>query len=355
MIKKLIFTAALLVPSLAYGQNPSADLSVQVTPAGSGPPNSITCAIGPNYTGSIPAQASAAGYTTCAANYDFTNASVYNNANMSTWLSCPDSGNAGFQFYCTRPGSSVFPPLSDFQIVTDTVSGPTGSFQALQIMFTPADQASGVGGTQMTTWTAVCPSGCPGSYFPSGNYAEYVARNPASTFNNPATYIGGAPYFANPNVTNWLEVDISEMYNPQNNNGAGAGEHCVGNFSCGSGQFPFFPAVAQFSGYNPEVYHAFGFRFTLDTSGNIGACTYYDAVQTPTSGRPACATTTYRNGSTDSAITARNGLVGAYIVPQGLTQTLTNPLTVLLQRVTIWTCASWRTTPCQTGVDVGTP
>jgi hypothetical protein len=34
MIKKLFFLAALLVPDLAYAANPSADLSVQIVPAG---------------------------------------------------------------------------------------------------------------------------------------------------------------------------------------------------------------------------------------------------------------------------------------------------------------------------------
>lgn len=36
MIKDLFFTAALLVPGLAYAGNPSADLSVQIVPARSG-------------------------------------------------------------------------------------------------------------------------------------------------------------------------------------------------------------------------------------------------------------------------------------------------------------------------------
>jgi hypothetical protein len=53
MIKRVFITAALLVPSLAYSANPSANLTVQVDPA-------------------VPAEAAAAGFTTLAANYDFT-------------------------------------------------------------------------------------------------------------------------------------------------------------------------------------------------------------------------------------------------------------------------------------------
>jgi hypothetical protein len=71
MFKKALL-AALLAPVLAYGGSPSTDLSVQIVPAASPPPPSkgIACAIGPNYNSSIPAAAQAAGFTTCAANYD---------------------------------------------------------------------------------------------------------------------------------------------------------------------------------------------------------------------------------------------------------------------------------------------
>src|ERR1700730_16567866 len=77
MIKKLFFMAALLAPGLAYGGNPSADLTGQIVPAGSGPP--------------VPAPAAAAGFTTLAGNFDFSQP-LY--ATQSNWLDCPtSSGN----------------------------------------------------------------------------------------------------------------------------------------------------------------------------------------------------------------------------------------------------------------------
>ena len=98
MIKKLLFTAALLVPGLAYGQNPSTNLSAQVVRAGSDP---IACDIGPAYTGQIPAAATQAGIIGCAANYDFTqtqsftdNAGTHQWSNLSSWFTCNSNGGA---------------------------------------------------------------------------------------------------------------------------------------------------------------------------------------------------------------------------------------------------------------------
>jgi hypothetical protein len=96
MIKKLIYTVALLAPGLAYGQNPSASFTDQVVD----PPSGIACDIGPSYTGQIPAAATQAGFTHCAFNYDFTQTASFTDAagthqwsNLSSWLSC-DKNNS---------------------------------------------------------------------------------------------------------------------------------------------------------------------------------------------------------------------------------------------------------------------
>jgi hypothetical protein len=96
MIKQLFLTAALLAPGLAYAGNPSADLSGQIVPAS----GSIACGVGPNYTGSIPTQASTAGFTTCAANYDFTSSQF---ANASTWLDCYGANPIVLYYLACRP------------------------------------------------------------------------------------------------------------------------------------------------------------------------------------------------------------------------------------------------------------
>jgi hypothetical protein len=68
MIKKLFFTAALLVPGLAYGADPSANLPIQIVPAAA-----------------VPAAAQAAGFTTLIINDNFQDPSF---ASASAWLDC---------------------------------------------------------------------------------------------------------------------------------------------------------------------------------------------------------------------------------------------------------------------------
>jgi hypothetical protein len=356
MNKTLFIAAVLFVPSLAYSANPGADLSIQVVPPSS---SGIACDIGPNYTGNIPAAAQAVGYTHCAANYDFTNTAAYNSGNMSTWLSCPDSGAAGFQWYCTRPGSSVFPPPGDVTLVND------GGVQAFQTTFTPADLANGQGGTQVTSYSAVGNPNPPGSFFPLGVYTEYVGRTPASSVvGNTAGALLGSVFWDNPHgsFVNWLETDPSEFYaynsgGPPNgtiSNGAGGGEHCVNDFRCG-----FAPPIAKVSletPYDPTVYHTYGFRTTFNNGGGtVGLCAYFDGSQLPTDSRgaPACVTYDMVGGAGDSAITARYGL-NIYNVPQGATS-LVKPLVELFQRITVFTCPGYQSGPCATGLNVGVP
>jgi hypothetical protein len=352
MKKMLLFAAALLFASgLAHGAGPSATLSVQVVPA------SIPCAVGPPYMGTIPAGAQAAGFTTCAANYDFTNTTAYNSGNMSTWLSCPDSGNPGFQLYCVRPGSSVFPPSSDMVLVND------GGAQALQVMFTPTDQANGVGGTVLNTFSGQGNPNPTGAFFPNGTYTEYVARVTTGSLSNPAGLLMGGLFYGDPHNENWIEKDVSEFYTynsggPSNgwlNNGAGILQHCVGNFNCQFFSPPFMSSVSHQGSYDPTVYQTYGLRFTLDTSGNLGACSYLNGSQLPTDnlGDVSCISRTFLNGASDSAINARLGIVMVYANPQGTT--ISNPIVFLYHRVTVWTCATYQTGPCANGIDVGTP
>jgi hypothetical protein len=125
LVKKLLLMAALLAPGLAYGQNPSADLSVQVVP-GSAPPappappaNGIACDYGPNTTfptGTVGTDLTTAGFTHCVLNADFTDNSgatvgggwVMNNP--ATWLNeCVPGGptNTWGKFWLTWGGGNV--------------------------------------------------------------------------------------------------------------------------------------------------------------------------------------------------------------------------------------------------------
>src|ERR1700730_18026778 len=102
MIKQLFFMAALLVPGLAYGGNPSADLQVQIVPAGSPP---------------VPAAAQAANFTTLALNSDFTSAFY---ANRAHWLDCAGATNPIWYNVVYGVGPA---PCSNYAIIQDPVYG----------------------------------------------------------------------------------------------------------------------------------------------------------------------------------------------------------------------------------------
>src|SRR5712672_250684 len=117
MIKKLFFTAALLVPGIAYGADPSANLPIQIVPAGP----------------AVPAPAAAAGFTTRVLHSDFTSPAY---ADTSTWLQCAGASspiwwttnNANYKkgtcpIITTDGGVQVFqfridPPDKFFEIAT---------------------------------------------------------------------------------------------------------------------------------------------------------------------------------------------------------------------------------------------
>ena len=129
------------MPGLAYAANPSAPFSDQVVPAAS---NRHRLRHRPShYTGSIPAAATQAGFTHCAANYDFTQTQSFTDSvgthqwsNLSSWLSCSGSTSAPYLFDYVI-GSDSVPCDTSHQNVT-TVNG----VQVLQLTYAVADQSA---------------------------------------------------------------------------------------------------------------------------------------------------------------------------------------------------------------------
>ena len=115
--------AALLMPGLAHGANPTADLSVQIVPAGSAP--------------AVPAAAQAAGFTTLALNADFSQPEYAG----SSWFDCGGSENTDKVWHQDdQLYNDGFPPCSDIvqvndggNIVLDLIyrAGQTPHWQAL--------------------------------------------------------------------------------------------------------------------------------------------------------------------------------------------------------------------------------
>ena len=270
MIKKIIFTLALLAPGLAYGQTPSASFSDKVVPAGSDP---IACDIGPNYIGSIPAPAQAAGFTHCVANYDFTqtasftaNGHPYQWSNVAGWL---DGCGAANPLLYDWTYSGTLQPCSDYNIITD------GSTQVLQVTYTPADNSGPNGQTFVSATSGSSNPNPPGVAMKDGFYAEEVMRLTSATVSNSCQSwnVGCLTYdfwsYAVGGTCNncdhaGMEFDFVEMYSNGNwyENG---GTACCGN----SGNMPTGTA-ADMSSY--QTYAVLNTAVNSSSGTNIGYC-----------------------------------------------------------------------------------
>jgi hypothetical protein len=329
MIKQLFFIAALLVPVLAYGANPSAPFSDQVVPAQNPPPpppGSIACAIGPNYTGSIPAPAQAAGYTTCAANYDFTTPTF---STLSTWLgNCGASSPILWAFFTGNTGCGDISMVSDGGSNSLLLANPASPGADSQIVILSADNGSGGGN---------------GATFPIGNYAEVVVRTTSNTYYADLFfYLTGLTYVS--------ESDIAEAAPaPYNNTSVTNGASTFGGCTFDATAAPsagqcYYSAFQNFAN-DVTNYHTYGVLTTIDGnalsdgSHEIAGCTYYDGTLIVSSSSP-CGWNSFTN--TIPPLVAGTGLplynrnTTVWDTCQGNScSTVSN---LYIKRVTVWEC-----------------
>jgi hypothetical protein len=329
MLKKILLVGALLAPVLAYAGSPSTELSVQIVPAASPTPppsNGIACDIGPNYKGSIPAAAQAAGFTHCAANYDFTQPFF---ATESSWLDCAGASNPMWAQVIFANGSN--PPCSDIRIMSD------GGIQALDISF-----PTSLLGTSTTNQLATenvnnggtnLPSGFNG--FPNGSYIEMVWRVSSATQNScPSSNTNCI--FAD--IWSWdtsstssnghIEWDFTELYGYVGTDGG-----CDGATNCnGIGQ------PGHVSGFDPTVYNTYATRVTLDGTGNVARCNYLNGNILLPCAVPGA-------GVSGSALNLRHFLYMT-LGPQNLSGSITQNQDMYVQRTTVWECSGWQTGEC---------
>jgi hypothetical protein len=176
----------LLASSLALAQTPTS--APQGDPPGAPTTSSdtYTCDIGPSYGGSIPAAAAQAGFTHCAANYDFTyvgnftsNSNTYNWSNQATWLGGCGASDSIALWWNTGYNSSVT-PCSRFDIEADSQAGGKN---VLHIVWTAADAANGSEMSNIGTTKNGNGYNQPGTTFPNGLYVEILWRSNTTTQN----------------------------------------------------------------------------------------------------------------------------------------------------------------------------
>jgi hypothetical protein len=194
MLKTILLTAALFLPGLAYGANPSATLSVQVVPAGQG----NTCG---TPLGDAAAAVAAAGFNTCALFSDFTASTGANwvpsfpgpVATTSNWLNC-NNGSAVKIWYVANGNSPspTPPPCTAFAQVTDTGAGGNAALDIQYLnAFTRGDAGRGTAFqpsiiTCNRPTIAPCSAGGSG-LFPITSYYEATYRvvpNPSNYFSS---------------------------------------------------------------------------------------------------------------------------------------------------------------------------
>lgn len=252
----LLSLAILSFPFYAHASTASANLPIQVTKPAAG----VACDFGPNYAGAIPAAAQAAGFTHCAANYDFTSAAY---ANPATWLDC--AGATGSQIQFTLYGNTC----SHVFITTD------GGSQVLNIQWNQnTDLTPAYGSMNIQTAGSNNDPNIADAILsmPTGKYIEYVVKTDPNTqqhagctscFMNDVWSWGGN---GNPNFVEW---DFLEEYDATNANGG----IWHGWDGANIGVSPMREPGME-SGYDPTVYNTYGMRIANDTSGNVAVCNY---------------------------------------------------------------------------------
>jgi|SRR5215472_11851856 len=296
MLKKLFFLVALLVPGLAYGGNPSADLSVQIAP-----PTSAGC-------GPVPADAQTMGFTTVALCNDFTVAipNTVGTGLPSNWLNCNGNNYVAGAVW-NYNGNSANPCN---QAVSQAIDTAGGGKLALDVHYNASWQpASGDFNNQLTTITTepypltrsngCTPTTCTNSntWGPNGYY-EWRFR---------ASWNGGQGYGGGPGITQalfttsgpgfggsttpWWEVDVFESI-----------FGCCDNSIVGHNGAN--PPSGMFYSLDMSTYHTAGALWTSDHNGNGAVCFYLDGV------RQKCGAASYVGveGTTRSQFWIQNGI-----------------------------------------------
>jgi hypothetical protein len=308
MIKSLFFMAALLVPGLAYSGNPSANLPVQIVPAGSSP--------------AVPAAAQAAGFATLAANWDFSQpAWAEPNTN---WLDCA-ANNDALTFHVGSPGIPLMLPCNMHQ-ATDPVTGDT----VLNGQYLQSYNGLGLTGqqNQVAFQTYNIGTGHTSLSFPQF-YVEVEQR-----VNAP--YCGGHNSGGPTGFYTWgvpdppLEMDFTELWMSDCGYGnAGFINHQNG----ATAGWESFKSNNLPPGWVQTDYHRYGLLFTSDGSTSAYICGFVDdRLQ-------------YCGNANLSAsqFTARNIIVYGVtdIAPPALAD-----LNHYTRHFRVWSCSNWSSQQC---------
>lgn len=345
MIKKRLFTTALLVPCLACGADPSTNLSVELVPPGSTPP--------------VPAGAAAAGFTTLALNSDWTHSMP------SNWLGgCPVAGNGapvtawntdntGHAWWLNIWWANSYQPCNTVQVQDPAFGGLVLDMPWV----TDADK-----GKVGTVIQSQAEDGATSVDFPPNMYLEYTVRvTPIGDGSHaPYTVLNTWPANAGVRFTEaaGYEVDVSET----SGNflvGYTAGVH---NWSVGATwvwcQFNCSAPNPDLSHFDWGQYHTWGARITSDGRSAAIMCSYIDNVFINCGDMQPKA----RFGPDQHRHFGDNFTQRLFLVLQHACEPWNNACLpngtqqhMYVKSVRVWSCPTWQTTMCNKPVLRGAP
>lgn len=311
-----------------------ATVSIQATVTCNPSGTTIACDIGPNYTGVIPAAAQAAGFTHCAANYDFTYTGSFTNnghshtwSTLSSWLGCAGASNLLWNL-----DHGV---CSDVSMITD------GGKQTLDVRFNPADFGNPDDSTNLSTNALGNPGDLSGASLtlPTGKYIEYVTRTPndACPSSKPNCIPTDIFSWGGDSNTGFVEWDFLEVYGDSSLDGGSA--HTTNG---GASVDNIRSQPREASGWDHTQYNTIGERMATDTGGNLSYCLYVNGSLIPAEGDGSaydCGTGTY-----SPVPLGRDDLI-LLAGPQG-TPNFGSTGDLYVQRITVWECSGYATGEC---------
>ena len=363
MIKQLFFTAALLAPGLAHAGNPSTNLPGQIVPA-----SDTACDQGPDYVGSVPGPAAAAGFTHCALNADFTwtttDSNGINYSNIATWIAECGAPTRQYNFHLAYFFNVLTPsPCDDVDIQADPLGG---GFNVLHLQFSLEDQQLFINSPDhgsptysYDSLTMTWPSLSQGT--PSLPYEMYIE----TTFYLPVSMLNsGVPDHASFSAMNsttvatdvpstHLAVTQFEIVGAPANSGATSWLWSSGLGIYPRGSTP--PAVQDYFDF-ASGYNTIGQLITSDETSKISICSFINGnhqgcinADISTSGALACA------GGGYACYFGQNGVIlmeylGFMTCISDLSPynrpCIQNNLDHYYKSIRVWTCANYKTTQC---------
>ena len=282
----------------------------------------VACDIGPTYMGSLPADAQAAGFTKCAANYDFTQPFY---ATASNWLDCAGATTPQwFQGYIAVEYALHVPCSYIGQIPNDPAFPDGGPVLSI---FWDDSQYVGYPGTTGTSIETTDAGGNRGPYY-TFFYEEIIARmailSPTNYYSLWSVGQDGQSIELDGLEVAWGGVDSDSCYH---NNRTGAVLCIWIATNPPSGPIDF------------TQYHKWAWRVTSDGVTDVQWCVYIDDVLQgclsvfPTAGQ-------VRGDSTIATapqlfVTDRASACPGGHPPCGITGQM------YVKSVRVWTCPAW--------------